>query len=83
MADAGDLEKLPLELRKQVYAHLFVESENIAISRYRIGPGKQVARSGNCRNFKIGEQHFCYREMELVTAPPCTTSLLYVNKVLN
>jgi hypothetical protein len=83
MADAGDLEKLPLELRKQVYAHLFVESKNIAISRYRIGPGKQVARSDNRRDCTHRGEIFDPHQVKRVTAPPGITLLLLVNKVLN
>jgi hypothetical protein len=83
MADAGDLEKLPLELRKQVYAHLFVESKNIAISRYRIGPGKQVARSDNRRDCIHRGEIFDPHQDKRVTAPPGITLLLLVNKVLN
>ena len=33
MADAGDLEKLPPEIRKEIYTHLLVESEAIPIKR--------------------------------------------------
>jgi hypothetical protein len=83
MADAGDLEKLPIELRRQVYAYLLVEHKNIPVSRYGNGQKKRVARSGNCRDYVVREQHFCYREDKWVTSPPCTTSLLHVNKVLN
>jgi hypothetical protein len=41
MADAGDLEKLPPEIRKEIYTHLLVESETIMVKRLLRGKRKR------------------------------------------
>lgn len=85
VADAGNLEKLPPEIRKQIYTHLLVEPKTIAIKRY-INPkaykSREVARMNHHRKSDRNRKVYDRRRKAWVEAPPSTTSILLVNKVI-
>lgn len=85
MADAGDLEKLPIEIRKQIYSHLLVEPKTIVIKRY-INPKAykkgEVARKNHHRKANRDRKVYDRRRKAWVEAPPSTTSIFLVNKVV-
>jgi hypothetical protein len=83
--DTGDLRKLPLELRKDIYAHLLVETKKIPIKRfveYKYGQGKPI-RMDHHRNKKHPGKFYDRSQQRWVDAPPCTTSLLLVNSAVS
>lgn len=83
MADAGDLEKLPPEIRRQIYTHLLVEPITIAIKHY-ISPN--AYKSGEVTRMDHHRKVFRARKVldrcrkAWVGAPPSTTSILLANK---
>lgn len=83
MADAGDLERLPLEIRKEIYKYVLVESKTIAIKRY-INPQDrrrgEVARMNHHRNSLHRGKIWHQRKKFWYDAPPSSTSVLLVNK---
>lgn len=79
MADAGSLGKLPLEIRKKIYAHLLVEDSKISIVRLNYG----AAREDNHRNPKHRGKIYNRSKNRWVAAPPSVTSLLRVNKLIS
>lgn len=89
MADAGDLAKLPAEIRKEVYAHLLVEDKTIPIFR-RVAEDKKsnkkrthgaTARMDKLSRPKVpGKRWDCHLRV-WIPLPPSTTSLLKVNKL--
>jgi hypothetical protein len=86
-ADMGDLEKLPLELRNNIYAHLIVETKKIPIKRFVVKTqdyqwGKPI-RMDNHRNKKHPGKFYDRSQQKWVNAPPCTTSLLLVNSAVS
>ena len=85
MTDAGNLERLPPEIRKQVYTHLLMEPKTIAIKRY-INPkaykSGEVARMNHHRKADRSRKVYDRRRKTWVEAPPSTTSILLVNKVI-
>ena len=86
MADAGDLEKLPPEIRKQIYTHLLVEPKTIAIKRYinvRAYKSGEVARMSHHRMAGRRNKVYDRRRKAWVEAPPSTTSILLVNKLIS
>jgi hypothetical protein len=80
-ADTGDLETLPPELRKEIYAHLLVETKKISIKRLR-KEGKAV-RMDNHRHKDHPGKFYDRSQQDWVDAPPCTTSLLLVNSAVS
>jgi hypothetical protein len=83
MTDAGNLEKLPLEIRKQIYTHLLVEPKTITIKRYinrRAYIRGEVARMNHHRKADRDRKVYDRRRKAWVDAPPSTTSILLVNK---
>jgi hypothetical protein len=83
MADAGDLDKFPLEIRLQIYAHLLVENKKIPIKRIVENKQEKPARLDNYRNTKHLKQLYDSQQKRWIDALPCTTSLLLVNKAVN
>jgi hypothetical protein len=83
MTDAGDLQKLPLEIRKEIYAHLLVEPKKIGMKRYKEGKAGRPVRSDNHRQPEHRGKFYDRHQREWVAAPPCTTSLLFVNKAVS
>jgi hypothetical protein len=84
-ANTGNLETLPLELRKDIYAHLLVETKKIPIKRfveYKYGQGKPI-RMDHHRNKKHPGKFYDRSQQQWVDAPPCTTSLLLVNSAVS
>jgi hypothetical protein len=86
MTDAGSLQKLPLEIRKQIYTNLLVEPKTIAIKRY-INPeaykSGEVARMNHHRKADRGRKIHDRRRKTWVEAPPSSTAILLVNKVVS
>jgi hypothetical protein len=82
MADAGALEKLPLEIRLQIYAHLLVENKKIPIKRITENKHGRPARMDSHRNVKHPKKLYDFRQRRWVDAPHCTTSLLLVNQAV-
>lgn len=80
MADAGDLEKLPVEIRKQIYKFLLVETRKIGIMRYGKAVESRSARMDNHHNVQHRGKVYDTHKREWVAAPPCVISLLYVNR---
>lgn len=86
MTATDDLGKLPLELRKEIYAHLLVEPRAIAIKRYMHAgnrKNREVARMGNHRDPKHHGQVHDKRAGIWRSAPPGTTSILFVSKTIS
>jgi hypothetical protein len=84
-ANTGNLETLPLELRKEIYAHLLVETKKIPIERFvenKYGQGKPI-RMDHHRNKKHPGKFHDRSQQRWVDAPPCTTSLLLVNSAVS
>lgn len=83
VADAGNLDKLPPEIRKQIYTHLLVEPKTIAIERYTTAHRKsEVVRMNHHRKADHRMKVYDRRRKAWVDAPPATTSILLVNKVI-
>jgi hypothetical protein len=83
MADVGDLEKFPLEIRLPIYAHLLVENKKIPVKRIRENKQEKPARMDNHRNTKHPKKLYDSQQKRWVDAPPYTTSLLLVNKAVS
>jgi hypothetical protein len=86
VADAGNLEKLPPEIRKQIYTHLLVEPKTIAIKRYikpKAYKSGEVARMNHHGKADRNRKVYNRRRMTRVEAPPSTTSILLANKLIN
>jgi len=83
MADAGNLEKLPVEIRKQIYTYLLAEPKTIAIKRY-INPKAykrgEVARMNHHRRSGRSRKVYDRRREAWVDAPSSSSSILFVNK---
>lgn len=74
MADAGDLEKLPPEIRKEIYTHLLVESEVIPIKRLLRAKRKRLLQDKRKRNHgTVGIQSWAGR----------SSGVLRVNKIIS
>lgn len=86
MADAGDLERLPLEIRKEIYECVLAEAKTIAIKRY-INPHDrrrgEIARVDNHRKSTNRGKIWNGRKKTWYDAPPSSTSILVVNKTVN
>jgi hypothetical protein len=81
MADAGDLGKLPAEIRKEIYSYLLVERKKIGILRQQAKKqGGKVARIDHHRNKNHRGKFYDRDARAWKDAPPCITSLLFVNK---
>jgi hypothetical protein len=84
MADAGELGKLPPEIRKEIYAYLLVEHRKIGILRQQAKKQDgSVARIDHHRNKNHRGKFYDRETREWEDARPCITSLLFVNKSVN
>lgn len=83
MADAGDLQKLPLEIRKEIYKHLLVETKKIDIIRQNCRGGVKVARMDNHQDSKHRGKVWDSRQRRWVDALPSAASILLVNKQIS
>lgn len=93
MADAGNLGKLPPEIRKEIYAHLLVEDKAIPIRRLMTTGKKQRGKTTEPRAARMDKRPLKHagkaydrRNRVWVNVPLCTsrgtTSLLRVNKLI-
>lgn len=90
MADAGDLAKLPAEIRKEIYAHLLMEPKKIPITRCPAEDKKSnnqlthgaTARMDKLRRPKVPGKRYDRHLKAWVLLPPSTTSPLKVNKLI-
>lgn len=80
MADAGDLGRLPPELRKEIYSYVLVEPEKVGILRLEVKGLGKVARFNHHRNNKHRGKFYDHDAKAWLDAPPSFTSVLYVNK---
>lgn len=97
MATLGNLSKLPLELRKEIYAYVLVESDGEAIGitqylspRTDVQQGKrakvgtaQVVRAGHHRNKNHRGQIWDKEKKIWNRAPPSNTSILRLSKAFH
>lgn len=83
MADAGDLGKLPLELRKQVYTHLLVEFKKVTIIRFGEEKKGRVVRIDHHRRYDKHRGQVYNRRRRRWVKAPCKTGLLLANKMVN
>lgn len=91
MADAGDLGKLPLEIRKHIYTHLLVEAKAIAL-KCHIHPRGQTEVVRKSRTHKPGNAN-PYSRVRVysrdqgrniwVNAPLRIISILLTNKLIS
>jgi hypothetical protein len=82
-ADSGDLEQLPIEIRKQIYTYLLFEPKTIAIKRYvnlKAYKKGEIARMNHHRKANRNRKVYDRRRKTWVEAPPSSNSILLVNK---
>ena len=83
MAVAGDLGRLPPELRKEIYSYLLVEEKRIVISRYKEHKQYRPVRMGSYRNPDHTDSTYDrYTKVWTKTAPG-PDALLLVNKLVS
>jgi hypothetical protein len=83
MADTGDFEKFPLEVRNEIYAHLLVKTQKIPIKRVRENKQGKAVCTDNHRNTRHPKEFYDRGQKRWVAAPLCATSLLLVNKAIS
>lgn len=86
LADAGALEKLPIEIRKQIYTYVLVDPKTIAIKRYinhKAYKKGEVARMDHHRKLDRSRKVYDRRRKAWIDAPPSTNSILLVNKTVS
>jgi hypothetical protein len=83
MSDSGDLGKLPLEIRNEIYAYLLIEDKAIPIKRTKEKKQVMPARMDGHRNTEHRRKLYDRHQRRWIGAPPCSTSLLLVNKAVN
>lgn len=83
MADAGNLQTFPIEVRTEIYKHLLVEPRKIGIMRYWARSGNRAARMDNHHNKNHRREVWNPHQRRWVAAPPSVTSLLLVNKQIS
>ena len=81
MADAGDLGKLPPELRKEIYSYLLVEGKRVVISRYKEHDKYRPVRMGSYRNPDHADSTYDRYTKEWTKTAPSPDALLLVNKL--
>jgi hypothetical protein len=83
MAVAGDLGKLPPELRKEIYSYLLVEEKRIVISRYKEHEQYRPVRMGSYRNPDHSDSTYDRYTKEWTKTAPSPDALLLVNKLVS
>lgn len=83
MADAGNLQKFPLEIRKEIYKYLLVELKKIGILRRNCRGGAKAARMDNHYDPKRRGKVCDSRPRKWVATPPRAMSILLVNRQIN